>query len=304
MTYASVVSLAGAGFGIRGVYASLREGSIQMGHELEALGDALGSTKTLGINGAIMNVSTAVTTQSPSEVLDRFEALCREHPDFLPRALADVPATLEAQVARTLPDGPARFGIVRGGNDAEGALSCFMDDRPLLLSGVADRIRSFLRSHDLAELGRFRYVFVNRTKTGNTHVTTLWTDGHFRLGEMFPASGDAPGDDSAMVPRPPDAKRVFTAAAGGQPFGVRLYRSARSESEIRQFYAEAMPARGWITVGEEPEHHVAGYMKNAGTILYVSTQPVTGGGTMVTTTETARGDTPVEVTVEGRAGGG
>jgi hypothetical protein len=302
MAYAFVVALVCAGFGIRAVYADLREGSLQVGRELESLGDVLGSTKTLGINGAIMNVSTAVTPQSGSEVLDRFEAVCRQHPDFLPRALADIPATLQATAERAMPVERLRFGILRGGNDTEGALTCFMDDRPLSAGGVADRIRAFLRSRDLAELGQFRYVFVNRTKNGDTHVTTLWNQGHFRLGEMFPASGDAPGGDSAMVPRPPEAKRIFTAAAAGVPFGVRLYRSSRSEDDVRRFYADAMAARGWITASEQPEHHVAAYMKNTGTILYVSTQPVSGGGTVVTATETARADTPVEAVSQGHMG--
>ena len=301
MLYAFVASLVCAALGARAVYANLREGSIQVGRELVSLGDVLGSTKTLGINGAIMNVSTAITEQSPSQVLDRYEAVCRQHPDYLPRALAEIPATLESTVDRAVHDSHLRFGIIRGGNDVEGALTCFMDDRPASVGGVAERLRGFLRSHDLAELGRFRYVFVNRTKNGTTHVTTLWNEGRFKLGDMFPSSGDAPGGDSTMVPRPPDAKRVFTAAAAGMPFGVRLYQSTRSEDDVRRFYAEAMPARGWVAVADMPDHHVLAYMKNTGTVLYVSTQSRTGGGTMVTATETARDDTPVEAVAQGHA---
>jgi hypothetical protein len=301
MTYAFVASLVCAGLGARAVYADLREASLQVGRELMALSDVLGSTKTLGINGAIMNVSTAITTQSPSQVLDRYEAVCRQHPDYLPRALAEIPKALESTVARAIPDPRLRFGIIRGGNDDEGALTCFMDDRPASVGGVADRIRAFLRSRDLAELGRFRYVFVNRTKSGTTHVTTLWNDGPFKLGEMFPSSGDAPGDDSTMVPRPPGARRLFTAAAAGMPFGVRLYRSGHSEDEVRRFYQGAMAERGWTAVADMPDHHVAAYLKNAGTLLYVSTQATAGDGTMVTATETARADTPVEAVAQGHA---
>jgi hypothetical protein len=42
-------------------------------------------------------------------------------------------------------------------------------------------------------------------------------------------------------------------------------------------------------------------MKNSGTVLYVSTQSKAGTRTMVTATETARADTPVEAVAQGHA---
>jgi hypothetical protein len=300
MAYAFVVSLVCAAIGARVVYAKFGEGSLQAGRELAELGDVLGSTKTLGINGTLMNVSTALTERSPSDVVDRFEAICRAHPDFLARALADIPQGLRAAAASTVarpgPELP-QMGIFRKDTPDEAVLTCFTDDRPTSRDDLMPRLRAFVKSHDLSELGRFRYVFANRTKQGNTHVTTVWTDGRFNLGAMFPASGDAPGGDSAMVPRPPAAKLVFSAAAAGVPFGVRIYDSARPEAEVRNFYAEQMHFRGWTAVGDRPADHCAAYMKGAGSVFYLSTVS-SGDRTFVTATETARSDTRVEVGVE------
>ena len=294
VAYAFVVSLLCAGLGARAVYASFEEGALQAGRELTGLSDVLGSTKTLGINGAIMNVSTAVTDESPSEVLDRFEAMCRAHPETLVRALENIPATLQAAAEKAVPSARLRLGIMRRDAGDDGALTCFTDDRPASMDGAIAHLRAFVKSRDLAELGHFRYVYVNRTGPGSTHVTTVWNNGRFNLGEMFPAAGDAPGSDSTMVPRPPNAKRTFSAAAAGVPFAVRIYDSGKSEGQIRSFYGEQMAARGWRVVSDRPTEHGAAYMKNAATILYLSMVP-RGDRTVVTTTETAREDTPVDV---------
>src|SRR5579863_7446176 len=77
MTYAFVASLVCAGLGARVVYAKFEEGSLQAGRELAGLNDVLGSTKTLVLNGTTLNLSTAATDQAPSEVLDRFETMCK-----------------------------------------------------------------------------------------------------------------------------------------------------------------------------------------------------------------------------------
>jgi hypothetical protein len=303
--YVFVVSLTCAALGARVVYANFEQGSVQMGRELLALQDVLASTKTIGINGAIMNISTALVDQSPAEVLDRFEAMCREHPDFLARALADLPAAAQEDAAKTVPDARLRLGIFRHDTKSDGALTCFTDDGASGSRDVLTRLRRFARSRDLSVFGRYRYVFVNRTQHGQTHVTAVWTNGPFNLGEMFPASGDAPGDDSALAPRPPAAKRTFSAAAARMPFGVRIYESTRSEADIRRFYADEMAQRGWALVGDRPAEHSVAYMKGPGALLYLS-MVTAEGRTVVTTTETARADTPAEsvaVGLPGRPGG-
>ncbi|MBV9947562.1 MAG: hypothetical protein JOZ69_11980, partial [Myxococcales bacterium] len=93
-SYLLFVSLVGTLLAASRVYARVGDATLRAGRELDRLGDVLGNTKTVYVNGAAMNISSAFTDQSAREVLDRFEAVCREHPGALVRALSDVPATL------------------------------------------------------------------------------------------------------------------------------------------------------------------------------------------------------------------
>jgi hypothetical protein len=281
--YAMCVSTLGALGASRAVYASFGEGALHAGRELEGLGDALGGTKTIFLNGAAMNVSTAFTDQAPGEVLDRFEAVCRNQPEFLVRALSDLPATL-LEKAHVTPDRIWRLGIVRHEEGGEGVLTCFTDDRPASLHDIADRVHAFEHSKDLAEFGHFHYVYVKKTSQG-THVRALWTEGEFNLGKLFPTEGDAEGFDSGAVPRPPNARRILSVTSAQVPYGVHVYRSTESEKALRSFYASEMAARGWqlATAADAP---MLGYV-HAGAMAFL-TFGTRDDRTFVTTTETAR----------------
>jgi hypothetical protein len=298
--YVFVASLGCAALGARVVYADFQNASLQVGRELQGLTDVLGSTTTLGLNGVIMNVSSAFTDEAPSVVLDRFEQVCRAHPEMMARALADIPETVRQAIPATR-DGKMQLGIVRKEADGHGALTCFTDDRAATIEDVVKRLRSFTTTHDLAEFGRLRYVSADRTATGKTHVMTVWTDGRFNPGEMFPASGDAPGDDSAAVPRPPSAKRIFSGAAAGEPFGVRIYESALSETAIRAFYLAQMPSLGWKLVADQPAHQAITYLKGTSNVVYLAVQPK-GDGAVLTITETMRTAQPPGASRDGQTG--
>jgi hypothetical protein len=295
--YVVCVSLLVAAVGARVVFADLREGTLQAGRELASLGDVLGTTKTLFINGAAMNVSNALTTQSPKEVIDRFESVCREHPQLLARALADVPAAMQADLANDIPDESVRSGILRAEANGDGAITCFMDDRSSSLRELPERLRAFSRSYDLAELGRLRYVYATRVDDHTTRVTTVWTDGHASLKEMFPASGDAAGMDIASAPRPPSSRRILSAASAQVPFGVYIYDSALSEASLHAFYDEQMKSLGWTVVEGVPKKNTAVYMAGTGRLLYLTLSAGRGRHTLVTATETSRTGAPGEVVV-------
>jgi hypothetical protein len=301
--YVFVASLGCAAVGARVVYADFGEATLQVGSELAGLNDVIGSTNTIAINGAVMNVASAFTDQSTTQVLDRFEAMCRSHPEMFTRALEEVPQSWQDS-AHVSHEAARHLGIVRKERGPHGALTCFTDDRPASIGDVAVRLQSFVKTHDLAELGHFRYVYADKTPTGKTHVTTVWTDGPMRVGEMFPARGDAPGTDSHLVPRPPSSRRMLSGAAYGMPFGVRLYESRASVPEIREFYAKELEPNGWRLVTDQPEHHVLAYMANGGVTLYLTLQPRAHGGegTLVTITETQRA--PLPSASSGNAGEG
>jgi hypothetical protein len=296
MAYGFVASLVCAALGARVVYADFREGTLEAGRELAQLKDVLGSTKTVFFNGTAMNVSTAFTDQSTSEVLDRFEAVCEDHPGFVARALADIPKTLEDRVTATIKSPRMRMGIIRNEIPGEGALTCFTDDRFSMLRDFPSRMAAFVKSHDLAEFGRFRYVYVDRTKAGRTHVMTVWTEGSFKLDEMFPANRDAAGFDSPLVPRPPQAKRILSATSAQVPYGLHIYDSAMRREDLRRFYDQEMGARGWTLAAGEERANTVVYMKNSGLMLYLTLVPK-DTRTMITAIETARSETAGEATV-------
>jgi hypothetical protein len=293
--YVFCANLALAALGTRVVSADLREGTLQLGRELASVGDVLGSTNTVFINGAAMNVSSAVTEMAPGEVLDRFEALCREHPQFLARAFSDIPETLRDKVIPRR-DG-TRFGVMRAEAHGDGALTCFMDDRPTSLGDIPDRLNAFYRSGDLSEIGRFRYVYVQTLGPGKTRVRTVWADGPLKLKEMFPANRDAAGFDSPVVPRPPASRRVFSATAKQVPFGVHIYDAPEDPASLARFYDEQMASLGWRRVSDGKRNgEAAAYMMDVGHAVYVSFA-TRRERTIVTTIETARPSDPSGATV-------
>jgi len=293
--YAMAVSFVGALVAARSVYADFKEGSLRAGRELEALSDVLGGVNTVFVNGAAVHIATAFTAQAPAEVLDRFEAVCRAHPQFMARALADIPDTL-LEKANVQADRVWRLGVVRHEKGDDGVLTCFTDERPAGMRDVARRLKAFEQSKDLSEFGHVRYVYVRRTDHG-THVRTIWTDGEVNLGKMFPAQGDAAGFDSTLVPRPPASTRILSGTSAQVPFGIHIYRSSEREESLRRFYDAELGARGWKPVANRTPHTVA-YLKNGA--MFFATLTPSGTRTLVTATETARGDTPTgaEVRVE------
>ncbi|HEY2514075.1 MAG TPA: hypothetical protein VGI39_24580 [Polyangiaceae bacterium] len=286
-----------AALAARASYADFREASLQFGRELAPLAEELGNTKTVLINGAQMQVSNARTDETPKVVLDHFEQVCREHPQFMARALADLPEAGKKEFEKRLPDDRLRLAILRSGDDANGALICFTDDRPASSLTLKERFDSFARSGDLAEFGHLRYVFAKKNSDGKTHVTTISTEGSLKLGEMFPAKGDAAGNDSFAIPRPPNARRILSAGAAQVPYAVRIYDSTERRENVRRFYEEEMTARGWKPVATPATDDVLGYMLDTGTFLYL-TLGTRQGHTVVTAIETAgRPGTPTEVRI-------
>ena len=248
--YAAVV-FAGLAFATsRAVYADAREVGLGVGRQLAKLEDLTSGAAVVRVNGAEVHRSSTTTDQPVRAVLDRYEAYCRQTPSLLGRAMQEIPAALEDRI--TIPRAaPARSAILRDDAGDAGMVACFVDDRDQgkdTAEALTARLQAFTKSGDLSELGRFRYVFAERTKRGRTHVVTLWSDGPIRLGAMFPASGDAPGTDSAVAPRPPRSRRILSASTDGFPSAVRVYTSAASADEVRATYDRELRAGGFARV--------------------------------------------------------
>ncbi len=229
----------------RSVYADVREMGLGIGHQLAKLEDLTSGAYVIRVNGAEVHRSSTRTAQSTREVLDRFEGYCRSAPGVLGNALSDIPSALEDRINLPKND-PLRAAIVRDETSDRGMVACFVespsDMRRTAEESLADRMRALAQTGDISKLGRFRYVFAEARASGGTHVVTLWSDGELNLKKMFPASGDAPGADSPVVPRPPASRRTLSAAADGFGGAVRIYESTASRIEVERHYDEALRA--------------------------------------------------------------
>ena len=250
--YCFVVS---AGIGLvaaRSVYGDVTRSALSIGHELGKMDDA-GQKRPLRINGEAIYVG-AVTVDTPlAEVLDRAEAGCKKRSAGAVRELDTMPEALRDH----LPQGGAAAGVLRENQEGRGVVACLVRDEGqpgLGLKDLTARLSAMAASGDLAEIGRLRYVFAEKTPSGRTRVVSAWTEGSFNLYAILPkAGGDAPGSDVADAPRPPQSQRILSADIEGVPYGVRLYDTPASPAEVVATYDREMAGRGW-----EPAFGVAG----------------------------------------------
>jgi hypothetical protein len=145
--------------------------------------------------------------------------------------------------------GSRAAGILRETSGDSGVVACIVRDDGQPAGGLASLTRNLgamMKSGDLGALGRLRYVFAEKTRSGRTHVVAAWTEGPFNVFALVPGAGqDAPGSDPAQAPRPPRAQRILSADVEGVPYGVRVYDSAGTPAEVVGVYDREMAALGW-----------------------------------------------------------
>jgi hypothetical protein len=243
--FLTCVALGLALLAARAAKADIGELGLAAGRQLDHLQDLTADAETLLINGARLDRATSYTPDAVSNVLDRVEDACMRNPGMLGQALREVPAEVLAKVNadKELPRS-ARNAIVRDEAGDGGMVICFVGAKPTSLRELGTRLDHFLQTLELYELGDFRYVYAVR-RGDKTRVTTLWTTGSVNLNRMFPDEGDAAGSDSSLVPRPPKARRTFTASAVGQTSGVRIYESSENLATLDAFYGTEMQRRGF-----------------------------------------------------------
>ena len=252
----------------RSVRADIGEMGLAAGRQLSRLEDLTKDAEVLLVNGARFHHATVYTSQSVSQVLDRFEAECERNPGAFGQALKALPAGALERLAHR----PQRGGgnaVVRDESEEGGMLACFVGAKPGSLADFRERIAHFSQTLDLAELGDLRYAYVMRKAEG-TRVITLWTDTDLNLSRMFPAQGDAEGTDSALAPRPPSSRRTFTATAADMPFGVRVYESTEAEPSLQAFYEATMKQRGFSVPENARRDGTTAFVKPDGTQVFMS----------------------------------
>jgi hypothetical protein len=284
----------------RVLLADVKEAALAAGHELGQLGDLLRGEEIIQVNGERMHHASTYTDQDLGTVLDRFEGYCASSPGPLGRAMSDFPKELIDKALPKLQSRPARLGFVRDEGRGRGMVACFASDE-IEGPSIAEKLERFLSTLRLGEFGKFRYAFAEKTKAGDTHVTTVWADGALDIRAMFPAEGDAAGADSLVLARPPNARRTLTAAAEGMPYALRVYESTDGAESLRTFYAGFMQSHDFYPVEDGDREGTAAYLRADGYQAFISIGEQQGKAS-VTLLEAGHMDGPptatVEVTVE------
>jgi hypothetical protein len=249
------------------------------------------------VNGQRLFFASHQTSLAVAEVLNVFDRHCQENSSNLGEELGKLPARFGAiDFPERLRD-PARWAVVREeARDGEaGQLGCLAQPREGGLSAVVKRLQAFVESGDLSRLGDARFVTARRAEDGkSTHVLALWTEGTFNFTNMFLSDGDAPGRDPEHLPRPPEARRVFSAEVPDQPYAIRMYDSTQARPALLSFYDGEMKRRGWAArpVAPKPggddfviEHPESRAFTRNGAALIVTTDSLEGGKTGVTLIE-------------------
>ncbi len=91
-----------------------------------------------------------------------------------------------------------------------------------------------------------RYVFAERSRNGGAHFVVFWSEGELNLFDMFPAAGDAPGQDPPDVPRPEGSRRILSAWEHGEPASMTIYAGGRRDAaSLERWYRKRLTDDGW-----------------------------------------------------------
>jgi hypothetical protein len=254
--YTTTVFLGLAALAARSARSDAGEAALVMGREFAQLGGAIQNGNRVRLNGEQIYVGSTIVDMPTNEVLDRFEALCRQGAQDLDSVTKDPSLGLPAAERSFLAGlGLQGLGIIRNESHGEGTVACVTRSGEGGFQGFTERVSRFTTSMDLHDLGKLRYVYTRPTSNKKrSQVITVWTDGSLKLNRLFPEPGtDAPGADPTGVPRPPQSSRLLSAEIDGAPYGIRLYESDQKPIEVLKFYDERLAAEGWSPIAEVPK---------------------------------------------------
>lgn len=297
IAYALCVSLVLGLVAAKKAQADSTEAMMGLSKDLLALQDIIGDGKELKINGETIHAAVGPSPDSVRVTLDRFQKHCEENPGVLGQEWAridesgmlgdnekEVPAQLPAHADTHVPqmkNGVVKMGVFRSGNDEEGIVMCLVrsENGP---SDLALAMEQFTKTQDLGALGKMRYAFAKKSKKG-TSLMTAWTDEHFSFKALAPnETGDAPGTDSAIVPRLAESQRILSADVQGTSYSVRVYNAPGTVAQAVGTYDTAMHELGFSTVHSENDGE-RGYLRE-GLFITMAVQP-SGTGVTVSVAE-------------------
>lgn len=247
VAYGLVVSAGLGAFAARSAVADVSEGSLRVGRELDKLGDLLGKTNEITLNGEKIFFSQATTTDNVGTVLDRFQGHCDEDPGMSGATWQDVATTKLAPASAP----KKKLGVMRTDGESDGVVLCFRRTEGAAgAKTFVTALTEFNYTKDLAAIGDLRYVHASKAPNGQTSMQIVWTHGSFKMGNLFPPTDgtDTPGSDSAVLPRPDHSQRILTATAEHTPYVVRMYVTNDGADTALASYDAKMEASGWAII--------------------------------------------------------
>jgi len=196
--------------------------------------------RAIRINGVRLFAAAGHTDQPPQFVrkwyLDRYAAKGD--------GFDDVGKELKKRGA--LPEDMQALNELSFGNDTQGGVAALDFGEKLSMAQLKKRIEKFVKTGDIGDLARARYVYYEANGHGGTRFLTVWTDEHFPMDRLMPTDGkDAPGVDLLDVPRYPGTVRVLSAEEHGMPQRVVVYDGAGTPEAAELFYRARMVELKW-----------------------------------------------------------
>ncbi|MEM9190051.1 MAG: hypothetical protein AAGF12_12785, partial [Myxococcota bacterium] len=193
--------------------------------------------RTLYLNGQRILMATGIANHSLDRVLDFYESRCMDHDGELGEQIAEL-MSADPDVGDI--DSSLLDATLREASGSKGFVACLDTGRDRLeQEALAERVDRYRRYADVSELGDMRYIYAEESD-GTTLFVTFWTEGSFKIAEMFPEEGDAPGQDVDGVPRPPNARRILSAWEQGHPQSFTMYLQEGTGASLEEFYRGAM----------------------------------------------------------------
>lgn len=234
------------GFVVRASYTKANEVFMGLGAEMLRFPYARHQDRPrqIHLNGLPIHFTTGSTSQSVEGILDYVHLRCREKNGNLTEQLDKL-----IKKGRKVFD-PHRYplmdGVLRYGDEKQGFVACLASNngssRP---EDTVKRIRRFLETGDLSQIGELRYVMAKRGLE-TTSFVAFWTEGIANLLDLFPRDGDAPGYDLPEIPRPIASRRVLSAWEDGATVALAVYFTPYSAlSNSRKTYCRQLELNGW-----------------------------------------------------------
>lgn len=206
--------------------------------------------RTLLVNGVPLHLLSGSTPDSVAGLLDFMHVRCRDaggrfEEQFrqasrgrLPRIAGDTRVPLD--------------GVLRLDDERGGYLACLdLGGTRVAPEELLRRVRAFLATGNLAEVGDLRFIWARRSGKTTSYVA-VFTEGPVPLLSMFPAHADAPGLDLPELPRPTHSQRLLSTWQEDQAPMLVSYRIAAPLATAEADFRALLVQHGYAIRKQDP----------------------------------------------------